>query len=181
MANVRKNIVLIGFMGAGKTLISKQLALALGRERVSTDELIEKRERRAITEIFEKQGEPAFRELEESVIEKIADKEGLVIDCGGGIPLSENNMSRLKEKGIIIYLQAKPGVVFRRIKHMTHRPLLKQYNTESKIAELMKSRIPHYEKADFTVDSNSDNIEQTTKSILRLITGDRTGSFTSFK
>ena len=91
-----KNIILTGFMGAGKSLISRHLADMLGREVVSTDDLIEEREERTINDIFERSGEAYFRELEAAVVRDIAQKENLIIDCGGGIVLNPENIERFK-------------------------------------------------------------------------------------
>ncbi|MBF0569517.1 MAG: shikimate kinase [Candidatus Omnitrophica bacterium] len=169
-----RNIVLIGFMASGKTLTSRELASRLGRERVSTDELIVKREGRAIADIFAKSGEPYFRQIEREVVADIAGQKGLVIDCGGGVAASEENFTALKKNGISFYLSTTPESVLRRTKGKTDRPLLNVDDPLDKIKQLLAQRDPHYRKADFIVDSNEDNIGKVVDDILNILSQNRT-------
>ena len=168
MANQSRNIVLVGFMACGKTLTSRELASRLGRERVSTDEMIEAREGRRIADIFEQSGEPYFRALERAVVEECAGRTGLVIDCGGGVAANEENFNALKRNGISFYLFAEPESIYRRTKGNRDRPLLNVADPLEKIKELLAKRDPHYRKADFVVDSNEDNIGKVADEILRI-------------
>ncbi len=142
-----KNIALIGFMGAGKTVVSDLLAQRLGRRRRAIDDLIIEADGRQIGDIFSQSGEPYFRELESRVIAEVVQDKGLVIDCGGGVVLKEENVRRLKNGGLIVYLKADPDVIYERVKDQTHRPLLNVGDPKKKITELMSVREGIYEKA----------------------------------
>ncbi|MBF0485690.1 MAG: shikimate kinase [Candidatus Omnitrophica bacterium] len=169
MLKTSKNIVLIGFMASGKTFASRELARRLNRERISTDEWIEKREARAIADIFAQSGEPYFRKIESEVVREIAMKDNLVVDCGGGVVINKDNLKALKANGIIFYLYASPESVFRRTRGKTDRPLLNVPNPKEKIQQLLAVRDPHYREADFVVDSNEDNIGKVVDDILTIL------------
>jgi len=111
----RMNISIIGFMGAGKSLISKLLAKILNKKRVSLDDLIEEKEGRKITEIFKNSGEAYFRKIESQIIDEVIKEDNLVIDCGGGAVINPKNIEALKKDGVLIYLSASPEVIYDRI------------------------------------------------------------------
>ncbi len=164
-----KNIVLVGFMACGKTFTSRELAVRLKRERVSTDELIVAREKRSIADIFAQSGEPYFRQIERDVVRECAGRTGLVIDCGGGVAASDENFNALKATGISFYLNASPEAIHRRTQGKTDRPLLNVDDPMSKIQELLARRDPYYRKADHIVDSSEDNIPKVVDEILRIL------------
>jgi shikimate kinase len=164
----KKNIVLIGFMASGKTETSRELARRLGRERVSTDEVIVKREGRSIADIFAQEGEPYFRKIEREIVLACALDNNLVIDCGGGVAADEINFNALNNTGITFYLWTTPEAVFRRTKGKTDRPLLNVDNPLEKIKELLAKRDPHYRKAQYLIDSNEDNIGRVVDEILTI-------------
>ena len=164
-----KNIVLVGFMACGKTFTSRELAVRLGRERVSTDELIEAQEGRAIADIFAQSGEPYFRDVERQVVLACARRQGLVIDCGGGVAVNEANFNALKTTGVSFYLYASPEAIFRRTRGRTDRPLLNVPDPMEKIKDLLARRDPHYRRADHVVDSSEDNIPKVVDEILRIL------------
>lgn len=163
-----RNIVLIGFMGAGKTSVSKKLAQRLGRTCVSTDEVIEEREQRSISTIFIESGEAYFRKIEMKVVAEFASKPNLVIDCGGGVVLHDENIDRLRRKGIIIYIRLSPAVVCERIKETRDRPLLEVADSLVKITALLAQRASCYEKADFIIDADTLSVNQLVEQISRL-------------
>ena len=163
----QKNIVLIGFMGAGKSLVSRRLEVLLKKERVSTDELIEKKEGNPVAEIFERQGEDYFRGLERKTVQEISKKKNLVIDCGGGIVLQEENIRDLKKNGTLFYLKTSPEIVYKRLKTQTNRPLLKVGDPLQRIKELLNQREKFYAQADITIDTDRHTIEDTTQEILK--------------
>jgi shikimate kinase len=169
MVIMNKNIVLIGFMASGKTFVSRELAKRLNRERVSTDEVIEAREKRSISEVFAQSGEPYFRKLEKQVVHDIIGRKNLVIDCGGGVVMNEENLNALKASGIVFFLEASPESIHRRTKGLKGRPLLNVENPLEKIKELLALRDPHYRKAHHVVDSNSDNIGKVVDDILNIL------------
>lgn len=168
MANV-KNIVLVGFMGSGKSLTSKRLAELLDREVVSTDGLIEQKEGRAITDIFGDSGEVYFRKVESDAVKEVSDKTNIIVDCGGGVVLSCENMDNLKKSGCVFYLSATPEYIYNNIKHHTHRPLLDVENPQAKIAELLNARKSYYEQADVIIDANRP-INEIVEDIIKEIT-----------
>ena len=166
---MKKNIVLIGFMGAGKTSVSEKLAETLKRPCVSTDRAIEEKEKRSIVEIFKDFGEEYFRQQEKKIVEELSQKENLIIDCGGGVILQQENIDRLKENGILIYLFSNPEVIHERTKDQLHRPLLNVSCPQAKIQELLDQRKLYYEQAHFTVDTSRQSADQTAQKILKLL------------
>ena len=166
---MKKNIVLIGFMGAGKTGVSLYLAEVLKRRRVSTDELIETKEKRSIVQIFQDSGEEYFRRMEKEIVEELALAENLIIDCGGGIILQQENLDRLKKNGMLVYLSASPQMVYERVKNNSQRPLLNVADPQAKIRELLQARKFYYEQADHTIDTNHKTVEQTAKEVLLIV------------
>jgi len=164
-----KNIVLVGFMGTGKTVVAKGLAKHLKREYLSLDELIEKREKRRITEIFAESGENYFRNIESQVVKEISDKENLIIDAGGGVVIREENVSNLKKNGILFCLKATPEVILERTKKISNRPLLNVINPKEKIEELLKIREPFYKRADYFIDTSNLSISEVVNKILKII------------
>jgi len=164
-----KNIVLIGFMGSGKSKISREIGRRLKKEVIATDDLAEISEGMSIHEIFKAKGEAYFRDLEHSIIKDLASRQGIVIDCGGGVVLRKENLKLLKTNGIVFYLQATPEVIYQRIKHETHRPLLKTSDPLGCIKELYQQRLPLYSQADYTIDANAASIEGPITEILEKI------------
>jgi shikimate kinase len=164
-----KNIVLVGFMGTGKTAVARELARRLKREFVSLDELIEKKENRPIIKIFAESGENYFRDVESQVVKEVSGKENLVIDVGGGVVVREENVANLKKKGILICLKASPEVILERTKHAKHRPLLNVPNPKEKIQELLNKRAPYYSRADYSVDTSDLSIQEVVEKTLEII------------
>ncbi|MBI5253497.1 MAG: shikimate kinase [Euryarchaeota archaeon] len=164
-----KNIVLTGFMGAGKSSVGRKLAERLGMSVVDTDELIERSAGMRIFEIFSRYGEQHFRELEKKAVAEASKLESYVIITGGGVVLREENVKNLRKNGIIIYLHAKPDVIYSRIKHETHRPLLQVKEPTKKIKELLEFRAPYYANNDFMVDTSDLTVEQVVEEIVKKI------------
>ncbi|MDE2222544.1 MAG: shikimate kinase [Candidatus Omnitrophica bacterium] len=168
---MEKNICLIGFMGSGKSMIACELGRRLGLEVVAADELIEAKEGRRILDIFKTKGEAYFRDLEQKVIEEISQRRGIIIDCGGGVVLRKENLANLKSNGIVFYLQAAPEVIYERVKHEGHRPLLKGPDPLGCIKELYNQRLPLYNQADFVIDANDASIEGPVAEIIKKYKG----------
>ena len=165
-----KNIVLTGFMGAGKNVIGKKLAQELGLKFVNTDDIIEKKEGITISEIFEKFGEKHFRKLEKKVVKKVAQGKDQVISTGGGVVLDQENISNLRKNGVIICLWASPEMIRERTEKEIHRPLLERVNREKRIKELLDSRKPFYEKsADYIVDTSHLSVKEVVEKILKYL------------
>ncbi|MFA4015601.1 MAG: hypothetical protein RUDDFDWM_000691 [Candidatus Fervidibacterota bacterium] len=150
----RRNIVLIGFMGSGKTEVGRKLAQVLGMEFVDTDALIEQQTQMSISDIFRKHGESYFRKLEMNIVDKVAKEEGLVISTGGGVPTFEENLKALRSNGLLFYLRTSPIAVWKRIKDATDRPLLDVSDRFTRIVELLESREPFYRRADIIVHTD---------------------------
>ena len=163
-----KNIVLIGFMGSGKSLTSNKLAESLKRRVVSTDKLIEEREGRTIADIFRDSGEVYFRKVERGIVAEVSDQNGVIVDCGGGVVLDPENIKNLKKNGLVFYLSAPPQRIYDNIKGQKHRPLLDVEDPRAKIADLLKSRQPYYEQADVIVDADK-SIHQIAEDILKVL------------
>jgi shikimate kinase len=165
-----KNVVLTGFMAAGKNAVGRQLAQELSLEFVDTDNIIEKKEGITITHIFKKSGEEHFRKLEKKVIRKVAQGRNQVISTGGGVVLDQENISNLKKNGVIICLWASPEAIRDRTKKETHRPLLQGVNREKRIRELLDYRKPFYEKsADYIIDTSHLTVEEIVEKILKYL------------
>jgi len=164
-----KNIVLVGFMGTGKTMAAKALARDMDKTYVSTDDLIEAREKKTIKDIFAENGEPYFRDVEKKVAKEISKKTDQIVDAGGGIVLDGENMKALREGGIIICLWADPAVIYQRTKQRAHRPLLNVEDPEKRIKELLNQRRRYYEKADFHIDTTDFDIDMIVDRIKRIV------------
>ena len=156
-----RNIVLVGFMGTGKTVVGKLLSKTLSREFLELDEIIERKENLSIREIFEKKGEPYFRKLEKDAVKEAAHRQGLIISAGGGAIVDEGNLKLLKENSILICLEASIGVILERIgRRLTERPLLNVPDPKKRIEELLKKRLPYYKKADLCINTDNLTVQQ---------------------
>jgi len=165
---MKTSVALIGFMGAGKTVAGKALATRLNKEFVEIDALIEQQAGKSIPEIFQQDGEIAFRELEIKVTKDVARRKHLIIACGGGIVLNHINIDRLKKEAVIVYLTASPQVILERVSGASgQRPLLDVADPEVKIRELLEFRQPFYERAaDIQIDTSKLTIDEVTKQII---------------
>ena len=163
---MKKNIVLIGFMGVGKSTIGHKLAKRLNYKFVDTDRVIEELTGKTIEQIFRIDGEKRFRSEEKLLVQKIARQTGLVIATGGGLVLDQENMDLLKQNGVIIHLTADPEVIMERVKNKQHRPLLNTDNLLETIQKLSKERAGAYAIAEFTLDSGKYTITQAVSQII---------------
>ena len=164
-----KNIVLLGFMGTGKTAVGKILAQKFSLKLVDLDNLIEQEMGMSISDIFFNFGEPYFRDLEKEIVRRISFKKNLVIATGGGVVLDDENMENLRRHGILITLMASVEEIYRRISQTKNRPLLDVPYPEKTIKEMLELRRPRYELADFTVNTSGRSVEDVAEEILRKI------------
>lgn len=141
------NIVLIGFMGAGKSTISEFLKTAFAMDVIEMDQIIAEREGMSISDIFEVYGEQYFRDLETNLLIEMQSRTNVVISCGGGTPMRECNVVEMKKNGRVVLLTAKPETILDRVKDNHDRPLIENNKTVSFIAELMEKRREKYEAA----------------------------------
>ena len=137
-----KNIILVGFMGSGKTTIAMKLSHLLKMRYVSTDDLIEKKEKATINEIFTKKGEDYFRNVESEVVAQACSMENVVIDMGGGVVLRDENWASMKSSGVVVCLTADEETIMARTKKYKHRPLLNVNDPKQKIKSLLGKRAP---------------------------------------
>ncbi|MCR5736961.1 MAG: type I 3-dehydroquinate dehydratase [Eubacterium sp.] len=141
---LKGNIALIGFMGTGKTTISRALAMITGFAEIDADQYIVETQGMSINEIFAQKGEEGFRDIETEALRKIAEGIGQIISCGGGAVLRDENVEILKKSGEIVLLKATPETVFERVKDDTSRPILNGNMNVEYIKELMQKREPRY-------------------------------------
>lgn len=166
-----RNIILVGFMGTGKTTIAAALAHRLNMRYVSTDDLIEKKEKRTINEIFTESGEEHFRDVEADAVRQACSMENAVIDAGGGAVIREENVEAMKACGTVICLAADEGVIMERTKIYKHRPLLNVDDPKQKIRTLIAKRAPYYAKADHCIDTGKLTIKQAVNEIFKIVEG----------
>lgn len=141
------NIVLIGFMGAGKSTISNYLRNMFAMEVVEMDQVIAEKEGMSIPDIFEVYGEEYFRDAETNLLIEMQSKSNVVISCGGGVPMRERNVVEMKKNGKVVLLTAKPETILDRVKDNHDRPLLENNKNVPFIADLMEKRREKYEAA----------------------------------
>ncbi len=166
---MKSNIVLIGFMGVGKTTIGKKLASRLKKIFYDSDQEIETDLGMSISEIFDRFGEAVFRVKENSVIERLAEYENSVIATGGGVVLNQNNMNLLAKKGIIVCLTAKPEIIYERVKNDQNLPLLKKGDIYQTILALLAQREKLYSCADFYIDTSYGEYPQIVEKIVDFV------------
>ncbi len=152
-------------MGVGKTSVGTQLAKDLGYVFVDIDKLIEVDQNLTITAIFSKLGEPYFREVEAAIIQQVMMGEGQVVSTGGGAVVRDVNREAFKKGGYVVCLTGSPEVIYERIKHETHRPLLQTADPKSKIKELLDSRAKFYAQADVCIDTSEKSVEDVINAI----------------
>ncbi|NBI30699.1 shikimate kinase [Chengkuizengella marina] len=164
----KNNVVLIGFMGTGKSTVGKQLALKLGWEFIDTDQEIEHREKMSIPEIFSKNGENYFRKVETEIIQKVMSNEKQVIATGGGSVLRLENRSKMLSHGTVIQLEADTENIIKRVEGEKQRPLL-QGNLREKVYEMKDQRKYVYDFADFVIDTNVMKVDSIAEQIYNLM------------
>ncbi|GHG80508.1 shikimate kinase [Pseudodonghicola xiamenensis] len=146
---------MVGMMGAGKTAVGRALALRLGVPFLDSDHEIEEAANMTIPEIFARDGEAFFRQKESQVIERLLDEARGVLSTGGGAFLSEANRKMISEKGVSVWLNADLEVLWNRVRHRDHRPLLRTADPHATLKALYEARVPLYAKADLVVHSDA--------------------------
>lgn len=165
-----KNIILIGFMGAGKTTIGQRLAKRLQMDFLDTDQQIEKEQHCTINQIFRDKGEAQFRQMETKLLSQLLGCENTVISVGGGLPVQTENHDLLKKLGISVYLKASKETLIERLKGSTSRPLLQGGELEHKITDLMEKRESIYEKvADSIIRTDQKSPQQLVCELERIL------------
>jgi shikimate kinase len=167
----KKIIAIIGLMGVGKSTIGAKLAEKTKNYFIDCDCEIEDREKRTIKEIFAKNGEKYFREIEKKTIREIASRdENMVISLGGGAFMDEDTQKLLQEKAIIIWLHASVDAIIHRVGNKNTRPLLNQKNKREILEELVAKRYGTYAKADLKFDTTEENHDTLINKIIKQVT-----------
>ena len=151
---LKKTIVMVGMMGAGKTAVGRALASELGVPFVDSDHEIETAASMTIAEIFARDGEAFFRARETEVIQRLLEGAPCVLSTGGGAYLAERNRAMISAKGVAVWLNADLDLLWSRVRHRDSRPLLKPANPSATLTELFHKRVPFYAQADIEVPSS---------------------------
>ena len=166
-ANINK-IVLIGFMGSGKSAVAKVISRRLGRPLLDTDSIVEQKADMTVNEIFASNGEQGFRQLETEAVIEACSVPDAVISCGGGAVLEPGSVVRLKNNGFIVYLKCSPRTLLNRVGSARNRPLLAQESRLETINALLSERDPlYFDIADYTIDTSNIGIEAIADAIIR--------------
>lgn len=166
MVRLKKTVVMVGMMGAGKTAVGTALARHLGVPFLDSDEEIIRAASRSIPEIFARDGEAFFRARETEVLRRLLAGEPCVLSTGGGAFLSEVNRQAITDSGISVWLRAELDVLWQRVRHKTTRPLLRTANPRETLREIYEARVPIYALADLVVDSLPESsIEQMARKV----------------
>lgn len=166
-------------MGSGKSTIGPILANTIGYDFVDVDRLIEAKANARVVEIFEREGEQRFRELERDVLREVTDRDHCVVSLGGGTIANEQNFNLIRQNGIIVYLRLEPGEIFQRVHHRPDRPLLwdgsgnllSADQLQERIRQLLSDRERYYEQADVVVPSDRRRVGVTVDEIVRRLRG----------
>ena len=164
--NKRRNLVLLGFMGTGKSALGRKVATLAGCPFLEMDAELEHRAGRSISRIFAEEGEEAFRRMESQLAEEWGGREGTVIACGGGVVLREENLRALGANGVLVCLAARPEVILARTSRSQKRPLLAGENPERKIRELLAVREPLYAKIPVQIDTSDVDLDTLAERLL---------------
>ena len=171
-----KPIVLVGLMGAGKSCVGRRVAEALRVPFIDSDEEIEKAAGCSVSDIFDVYGEPAFRDCERRVIQRLLESGPSIIATGGGAFRDDAVRNTIKRTGLSIWLQADPEVLYKRTKRSKNRPLLKNDDPLGTLQKLADHRYPVYQHADVTVETGDESLETTVQKVLDAIPNATTGS-----
>ncbi len=164
------NIVLIGFMGAGKSTVSDYLSTMFAMDIVDMDQVITEREEMSIPDIFSTYGEEYFRTLETELLIEMQSRKNTIVSCGGGAALRERNVAEMKKNGRVVLLTASPETIYERVKDGEDRPMLKGRRDIDAISELMEQRRERYEAAaDVVVNTDGKSVLQVCEELIRKV------------
>jgi shikimate kinase len=161
-----RNLALIGFMGAGKSGVGRVVADLMHFTFLDTDHVIEARAGKSISDIFAQDGEPAFRQWEQRIVEELTRREKTVIATGGGLPAEPANLMSLKTHALVICLWASPETIWERVRGQDHRPLLNEPDPLSRIRELLAARETHYRQADVLVSTEMRSVREVAQHVI---------------
>lgn len=161
------NLYLVGFMGVGKSTTGKQIAKKLKLQFIDSDAVIETVKQKTVTQIFEEEGESAFRILEQQFIETHP-KTGCVVACGGGLLIPQGSLELLQSLGVVVCLFASPETILARTQHRSTRPLLNVENKKETIEELLAARERKYSKISNAVATENRPVPEIVKHVIRI-------------
>lgn len=165
------NIVLIGFMGVGKSTVSEYLGKRYSMKTVEMDQIIEERKKMSIPDIFRTYGEEYFRDLETELLKELQSERNVVISCGGGTALRECNVAEMKKNGRVVLLTASPKLIYSRVKDIDDRPVLFGRKTVEGISELMEERREKYEAAaDIVIRTDNKSVTTICEELMHSLT-----------
>jgi shikimate kinase len=160
------NLALIGFMGTGKSCVGRVAADTMHFTFLDTDNVIEARAGKPISDIFAQDGEPAFRQWERRIVEELTRRQKTVIATGGGLPVNEANLASLKTHALVICLWASPETIWDRVRAHDHRPLLNEPDPLARIRELLAAREPYYRQADVLVNTGMRSVREVAQHVV---------------
>ena len=166
---MKRNIIITGFMGTGKSVVAKELARKLKMEYIDTDQVIEGRQGLTIADIFAGHGENIFREQENKLVKELSQKENIVIATGGETLLSSDNARMLGQTGEIVCLYADSRTIYNRVKRKNDRPLLKRENVLNEINRLLKERKKAYNNFTIKIDTANLSVQEVVDKIIVLL------------
>ncbi len=165
------NVVLVGFMGSGKTAVGRRIAQRLGYTLLDTDQFIEDQVGCTIAQLFDVQGEAYFRDLENRLAAHLHKLNNHVISTGGGMPIGPGNLERLRAAGRTVFLNADPEEIVQRLERDTRRPKLKGGELRETVARLLAERTPHYAQSEITIDTKGKSVNRVAGAIIALLAG----------
>ena len=169
---LKKTIVLIGMMGAGKTAVGNAIARMLDVDFLDSDDEIERAANMAVADIFQRDGEAFFRAREAEVLARLLAGRPCVLSTGGGAFLSERNRAMIAQKGVAVWLKADLDLLWQRVRHKTTRPLLRTPDPKATLAELLEAREGIYAKAEVTVESQPHySVEEMAEKVIAALAG----------
>lgn len=179
MSEMKKNhplpfhLLLIGFMGTGKSTVARYLGKTCGMEILEMDQEIARREKKSIPDIFAQKGENYFRNLETSLLKELQDQKNQIVSCGGGAVLRPENVTEMKKNGKVVLLTASPQTVLERVRYDHSRPVLNNHKNTADIARLMEERREKYlAAADLVIATDNKSIAQIGEEILEALSKD---------
>ncbi len=166
-----RNIVLIGFMGTGKSAVGRKLAQMTHRSLIDVDKVIEQEQACTVSELFAEQGEAVFRALETETIARLSERRNIILSTGGGAPTLDENVRLLKRNGVIVRLTARPETILKRVQPLESRPLLSSApDPLATIRGFLEARELSYARAaDVTVSTDDSTVAETAAAILRAV------------
>ena len=170
MGTLKEHVFMIGFMGVGKTTTSRKLSRRLKAEDIDTDQMIVEKEGKAISAIFEEDGEEYFRSVETGIIDTLKERTPCVVSCGGGMVMRDVNVAKMKEIGKIVLLTATPETIYSHVKDSTNRPLLNGNMNIPYITQLMEAREPKYKvAADIVIETDGCTPDEVADKIIKAL------------